>query len=408
MLRKAVVVASLQLRLTARNRSSLIWLLLVPIVFTTIVGAAFGGSGSFFGTAAKVPVAFVDLDHGIASSVFEQALRAESALDVQTPSEVDGRQQLKDQKVSVLIVIPQGFGVAVEAGTTASVEVVRSAGQSSGYFLEQLVSNAAARVSTLAYAASVTTNQLSHWVALDAAGRLTAWQTAFATARTSLADAPTVTTDYSVLARVQPQVQLPNNATQSSTGFGAMFVMAGVLGTATALVSERLRNTLPRILTTSTSVIAFLSGKLMAMMVVGIAQFGLFILWGSLILRVDWGRNPLAVAAMVLLYVFAATGLGVLVGSLCRTMAQATVIATFVTYGTSMMAGSWWPIEVAPPFMQQLARAFPQYWAINGLNKIVVRGLGFAAIVPNLLVLAVAGIAFLLAGSVVYVRKVQS
>jgi ABC-2 type transport system permease protein len=286
--------------------------------------------------------------------------------------------------------------------------VVRSAGQSSGYFLEQLVSNAATRVSTLAYAASVTTNQLSRWGALDPAGRLTTWRTAFASASTTLADAPTVTTDYSVLARTQPQVQLPDSATQSSTGFGAMFVMAGVLGTATALVSEGLRNTLARVMTTSTSVTAFLGGKLMAMMVVGIAQFALFILWGRLVLGVDWGRDPLAVAAMVVLYVFAATGLGVLVGSLCTTMAQASVITTFVTYGTSMIAGSWWPIDVAPPFMQQLARAFPQYWAVNGLNKIIVRELGFAAITPNLLVLTVAGIAFLLARSVIYVRRVRS
>jgi ABC-2 type transport system permease protein len=407
MFRKALVVAGLQLRLIARDRSSFIWLLLVPIIFTTIVGAAFGGFGSS-GTAPRVPVAFVDLDRSTASSVFEQALRAESALDVQTPSETDGRQQLKDQKVAVLVVIPRGFGTTVEAGGATNVEVVRSAGQSSGYFLEQLVSNAAARVSTLAYAASVTTNQLSRWVVLDPAGRLTAWRTAFASASTTLADAPTVTTDYSVMARTQPQVQLPDSATQSSTGFGAMFVMAGVLGTATALVSERLRNTLSRVMTTPTSVTAFLGGKLMAMMVLGIAQFALFILWGRLVLGVDWGRDPLAVAAMVVLYVFAATGLGVLVGSLCTTMAQASVIATFVTYGTSMIAGSWWPIEVAPPFMQQLARAFPQYWAVNGLNKIVVRGLGFAAITPNLLVLAIAGIAFLLAGSVIYVRRVRS
>jgi len=407
MFRKAVVVAGLQLRLIARDRSSFIWLLLVPIVFTTLVGAAFGGFGSS-GPAPKVPVAFVDIDHSTASSVFEQALRAEPALDVQTPSETDGRQQLKDEKIAVLIVIPQGFGSAVEAGTRTTVEVVRSAGQSSGYFLEQLVSNAATRASTLAYAASVTTNQLSRWVVLDPAGRLTAWRTAFASASTTLADAPTVTTDYSVMARTQPQVQLPDSATQSSTGFGAMFVMAGVLGTATSLVSERLRNTLPRVMTTPTSVTAFLGGKLMAMMVLGIAQFALFILWGRLVLRVDWGGDPLAVAAMVVLYVFAATGLGVLVGSLCTTMAQASVIATFVTYGTSMIAGSWWPIEVAPPFMQQLARAFPQYWAVNGLNKIIVRGLGFAAIAPNLLVLAVAGIAFLLAGSVIYVRKIRS
>ena len=367
MFRKALAVAGLQLRLITRSRSSFIWLLVVPIVFTTLVGGAFGGFGSS-GATPRVPIAFVDLDHGTASSVFEQALRAELTLNVQTPSEADGRQQLKDKKIAVLIVIPRGFGAAIEAGNKTSVELVRSAGQSAGYFLEQLVSNAATRVSTLAYAASVTTDQLSQWVALDPAGHLAAWRMAFAVAATTLTDAPTVTTDYSVLARTQPEAQLPDNPTQSSTGFGAMFVMAGVLGTAMALVSERLRNTLSRVMTTATSVMTFLGGKLMAMMVVGIAQFALFILWGRFVLRVDWGRNSLAVAAMVVLYVFAATGIGILVGSLCKTMAQASTIATFVTYTTSMLAGCWWPVEIMPPFMQQLARAFPQYWAVNGLS----------------------------------------
>lgn len=407
MFRKALAIAQLQLRLVMRDRSSFVWLLLVPIIFTTLVGAAFGGFGSS-GPAPKVPIAFIDLDRSFASNVFERALRAESSLTIQTPSEADARQQLKDDKIPVLIVIPAGFGAGIENGTKVTVELVRSAGASSGYFLEQLIDNAAARVSTLAYAASVTTDQLARWQTLDAGARLAEWRTAFQAAATSLAADPTVTTDYSVLARTQPQVELPDNQTQSSTGFGVMFVMAGVLGTATALVSERLRNTLARVLTMPTSVLAFLSGKLMAMMTLGILQFALFILWGRLVLRVDWGRNPLAVLIMVVAYVFAATGLGVLVGSLCKTMAQAGVIATFVTYGTSMLAGSWWPVEITPPFMQQLARAFPQYWAVNGLNKIIVRGLGFPAIAPNLLVLTLAGICFLLAGSAIYVRKVRS
>jgi ABC-2 type transport system permease protein len=407
MFRKALAIAQLQLRLVTRDRSSFIWLLLVPIVFTTLIGAAFGGFGSS-GPAPKVPIAFVDLDRSFASAVVERALRAEDSLTIQTPSEAEARQLLKDDKIPVLIVIPAGFGAGIEQGTNVTVELVRSAGASSGYFLEQLINNAAARVSTLAYAASVTTEELARWQNLSGDARLAEWRQAFQTATTSLDAEPTVTTDYTVLARTQPQVTLPDNQTQSSTGFGVMFVMAGLLGTATALVSERLRNTLARVLTTPTSVLAFLSGKLMAMMTLGVLQFLLFILWGRFVLKVDWGRDPAAVLVMVVAYVFAATGLGILVGSLCRTMAQAGVIATFVTYGTSMLAGSWWPIEIAPPLMQQLARAFPQYWGVNGLNKIIVRGLGFTAIAPNLLVLTLAGVGFLLAGSVIYVRRVRS
>ncbi len=407
MFRKVLYVAGLQLRLEMRDRSSLLWLLLVPIIFTTLIGAAFGGFGTS-SQASRVPVAFVDLDRSFASAVFEQALRSETSLDVQTPSEADARQQLNDNKVPVLVLIPAGFGAAVEDGRSADVSLTRSAGTSSGYFLEQLISNATARVSTLAYAATVTTDQLAHWRTMDSSTRLASWKASFQAAAASLADTPAVTTAYSVLARTKPQVQLPDSQTQSSAGFGVMFVMAGVLGMATTLVSERLRNTLARLLTTPLSITAFLSGKLTAMMTLGMAQFALFILWGRFVLNVDWGRNPLAVLVLVAVYVFAAAGLGVLVGSLCKTMAQAGIIATFVTYGSSMLAGSWWPIEITPPFMQQLARALPQYWAVNGLNKIIVRGLGFGSLGPNILVLALTGTVCLIAGSIVFAHNAHS
>jgi ABC-2 type transport system permease protein len=163
-----------------------------------------------------------------------------------------------------------------------------------------------------------------------------------------------------------------------------------------------------RILTTPTTPMAFLTGKLLAMMSLGVAQFLLFILWGRFVMGVDWGRDPVAVGVMVIVYVFAATGLGVLVGATCRTMAQAEVIASFVTYGTSMIAGSWWPIEVAPPYMQKMAQVLPQYWAINGLNKIVVRGLPLSSLSLNITVLAGMGLLFLCAGTLVFARRARS
>lgn len=407
MIRKAMNIAALQLKLMVRDRASFIWLLLVPIVFTTLVGAAFGGFGRS-GPAPRVPVAFVDLDHSAESAIFEQALQAETSLDIQKPTEADGRQLVMDEKVRVLVVIPAGFGADVEGGRQAYAEVVRAAGASSGYFLEQLVSKAATRVSTLAYAASVTADQQVRWQKLDTDQRLAAWRQAFAAAETALSTAPVVTTDYSVLAVEQPQEQLPDNRTQTSTGFGVMFVMAGILSTATFLVSERLRNTLARLLTTPLSVGAFLGGKMLSMMILGLLQFAVFILWGVVVLKVNWGSNLPAVIAVVASFTFGAAGVGVLVGAVCKTMAQAGAIATFVTYGTSMLAGSWWPVEIMPPFMQRLARLFPQYWAVNGLNKIIVRGLGFDALAPDMAVLLLTGTLCLVAGSVVFARRSRS
>lgn len=407
MFRKALSISRLQILLLLRNKSTLIWMLIVPIVFTTLIGVAFGGFGSS-GPAPKVPIAYVDLDQSDVSAVVGQALRSEGSLDVLALSETEARSRQKDEKVPVVVIVPKGFEERIAGGLTADVEIVRTAQRSSGYFLEQIIRNAAARVSSVAYAATVTTDHLAQWKELTGTQRTAVWMDAFRKATLSLADDPGITTVYTVLARTQPQVQLPDNATQSSSGFGAMFVMSSVLMTATVLVSERLRNTMARILTTPTTPMAFLGGKLLAMMSLGVMQFLLFILWGRFVMGVDWGRDPIAVGVMVIVYVFAATGLGVLVGAACRTMAQADVIATFVTYGTSMIAGSWWPIEVAPPYMQKMAQALPQYWAVNGLNKIVVRGLPLSSLGLNVAVLAGMGLLFLCAGTLIFARRARN
>jgi ABC-2 type transport system permease protein len=65
---------------------------------------------------------------------------------------------------------------------------------------------------------------------------------------------------------------------------------------------------------------------------------------------------------------------------------------------TIMLGGAWWPIEIVPRLMQNIARFTPQYWAINGFNKIITRGFGITEILPNFYVLlAISALSLLLA-----------
>ncbi len=58
-----------------------------------------------------------------------------------------------------------------------------------------------------------------------------------------------------------------------------------------------------------------------------------------------------------------------------------------------MLGGCYWPIEIASPFMQQLARLTPTGWAMIGLKDVVARGLGLqAALLPSAVLLGIAGL----------------
>lgn len=124
----------------------------------------------------------------------------------------------------------------------------------------------------------------------------------------------------------------------------------------------------------------------------------ILIFFGQLVLKVNWGNLPLGVLLLVVSYVLSVTGLGTLLSVVVRTSAQAGAFAVLISIVTSMFGGAWWPIEIVPKFMQNIARFTPQYWAINGFNKIITRGFGITEILPNFYVLlAISAISLLLA-----------
>ena len=70
------------------------------------------------------------------------------------------------------------------------------------------------------------------------------------------------------------------------------------------------------------------------------------------------GKGWIAVALVVMIvsFAFSITSLGMLVAGVARTYAQANALANILMYSIAALGGAWWPIEIVPSWMQQLAR----------------------------------------------------
>jgi ABC-type multidrug transport system permease subunit len=55
----------------------------------------------------------------------------------------------------------------------------------------------------------------------------------------------------------------------------------------------------------------------------------------------------------------------------------------------SALGGCWWPLEIVPSPMREVAFAFPTGWAMDGLHKVMVFGHGAGAVLPNVAALLV-------------------
>lgn len=401
MIKKALVIAFNSLKVTFRDKGNLIWLIIMPIVWTTLLGTMSTSGGG----DEKIPVGFLNSDRGIYGEVFEEILKKEESIKIVAIAEDDEdkmRNLVKDTILSVGVIIPGDFSEKLKVREQAVIEILKSERYSS-YFLEELVEKVGERISINALAANFTVEKISERrmvlkeeVLEDEKERI--WEEAFVKADAFFEPAPSIGIEYVILSVEKREENIPMGVEASSPGFAVMFVMMGVCFAGVAMVQERHNKTLARLLTTPTEKFFIISGKMLGFFLVGFIQFMILILFGQLVLKVNWGNLPLGVLLLVASYVLSVTGLGTLLSVVVRTSAQAGAFAVLISMVTSMLGGAWWPIEIVPKFMQNVARFTPQYWAINGFNKIITRGFGITEILPNFYVLlAISAISLLLA-----------
>ena len=73
---------------------------------------------------------------------------------------------------------------------------------------------------------------------------------------------------------------------------------------------------------------------------------------------------------------------GLLVAVLGKTPEGTRGIAILVTLVLVMLGGSWVPTFIFPQWLQKVTVAIPTRWAVDGLDGMVWRGLGFDAALP--------------------------
>jgi ABC-type Na+ efflux pump permease subunit len=183
----------------------------------------------------------------------------------------------------------------------------------------------------------------------------------------------------------------PSGFEQAVPGTMVMFTLL-VMATSGAilLVVERREGLLRRLAATPIPVRSVVLGKWVGRLLLGLVQIGFAMATGAILFKVHWGPNLPAVCAVMLVYGGMMAGLGLLLGTLARTEKQAVAIGVIATNLLGALGGCWWPIEITPAWMQKLALFLPTGWAMNALHALVSFGDPVAVVVPHLVGMTVA------------------
>lgn len=208
----------------------------------------------------------------------------------------------------------------------------------------------------------------------------------------ALAVAPRpVTLEVSAAGR---RARVPRGYEQTIPGTMVMFTMLVLLtGGAIQLVIERRRGMLRRLASTPLPRGAVVLGKWAGRLALGLVQIAFAMLAGTVLFDMRWGSALPMVGVLLLAWAAFNASLGLLLGTLARTEGQMVGIGVLSSMLLGALGGCWWPIEIAPRWMQALALALPTGWTMDAMHRLVSFGDPASAALPHVAALAVGTLA---------------
>ncbi len=194
-------------------------------------------------------------------------------------------------------------------------------------------------------------------------------------------------TEYVKGSENQP-VSAPNEVQQNVPAwalFGMFFIITPLSG---MLVRERRLGMMERVRLAPVSLYTTIWGKITAFVCVNLLQLALMLAVGMYILplfdfpALDVFNHFAPLLAIGIAASLAATGFGMLIGSLVRTSEQANVIGPFIIVILAAIGGILVPVYLLPEGLKRVTEFSPMYWALEAFIDIFVRNASTLDILP--------------------------
>ena len=379
-----------------RDKRSLLFLVAMPIVFTLFMGFAYKGGGeSDAPTDTRIPLGWVnnDADGYVAGQLFDMLSKSDTVRLVElTADTVDD--SVRNGEVAGALVVPVGYSGQASTGKDAQLTLVTDVNSTQGQSVFQSV-----RTSVMQLMSAVEISRLSAETVgkPEDASELTE---GFASASQAWSE-----TDSASLVKVEMVVaeekgdwygDNPHN--QSSPGMLVMFAIMGLVTSGQILVQERKLRTLQRMMSTSLKSWEIFAGHALAMFGVVFLQTILLVVFGQLILGVNYMHAPLGTLLVSISLGLWIASMGLFIGTLAKEDTQVVLFSLMAMFFFSAMGGVWFPLESSSGTYAAIGNATPSAWAMNGYQNILIRGLGLESVwMPTVVILAYALGFFLLA-----------
>ena len=396
------------------NRRSVIVSIVAPIMIGAFFGYIFGGNGN--SDPAAIAINVVDLDQSQVSTDIVSHLKAEKLLAVSSEQSGAAETALKAGKFTANLVIPKDFGTQASRALFAgpprpSIEVHYDPSQKMALQIVQgllaqdvmqsvtkvMFSNPTAAfpdlsaqindisgmdperkrdlTSMLQSIQQVQTDNLK--AANDKGAGASSSAPAFASQGLSLPYS-TVATEASSGGDASY-----NSYAHSFAGMGVQFILFMGIDIGIALLTMRRMDLWKRLKAAPLSKATLLASRMTSCAIIALIIFSIILGVAMLVFGVRIQGSIAGLIAILIAFAVMTACFGLMIAALGRSPEATRGLAIVATLVLVMLGGAWVPAFAFPKWLQTASLVAPTRWAVDGLDAMLWRGLGFeGALLP--------------------------
>jgi ABC-2 type transport system permease protein len=177
---------------------------------------------------------------------------------------------------------------------------------------------------------------------------------------------------------------------------GLLLILICAMMTSVGIVKEKETGTMEVLLVSPINPINIVLAKATPYLLLSVVNIATILLLSRFLLGVPMVGSVALIVCMAILYAIVALCLGLLISTMVRTQQAAMLMSGIVLMlPVIMLSGMMFPIENMPHILQIIAQIVPAKWFIAAVKDVMIKGVGFMEILPEICVLS--GMVFFLA-----------
>ncbi|KUO77864.1 MAG: multidrug ABC transporter permease [Desulfosporosinus sp. BRH_c37] len=365
-MRNAWLLTLNTLKVLLRKKGNIIIFFILPIIGMLVSIGVYSNLGS-----TSVRIGVIDNDQSALVGDFVQSISQQETMKVTAVTEGEKERQISSGKVDCVLVIPVGFAEAIYNGNIKPVEIFSIKGEAATAWIQSYTNIYLRNLQDISEASGENKNTFEKIY------------NNIKQAKFSLQ-----------INKVQDQTKDKGMTTQM-IGFLIMFMMLGAGNTAEMILREKRNRTYYRICSAPVSAKTYIFGNVLANLLLVMLQISLALFMMIKVFKIQTHVPVVEMFMILVLFGLVAIGLGVLIVAFSDDSKQAGTLQNLFITPTCMLAGCFWPIEIMPKSLQQIADFLPQKWTIGAIQKLQMGG-SFDQIMINILIIAAFALTFFL------------